>query len=178
MQGTEVQFLILVINSTIKKIIKSDESVVWIAFISSVVSIEWYCDVFLLGCSLAIGISLLFRFGIFDFAFVCFCMLSCMYVPLRLSIDSHIAQNVRWTSILGPKIQLTSTSWPDLKWTSIGCPFREEKGMFTWEYEMDLKWTSTGCPFLDEEWTYSAYEINLKWTSTGCPFGDEEWTWT
>ena len=48
--------------------------------------------------------------------------------------QSQIAQNVRWTSILGPKIQLTSTSSPDFKWTSIGCPFRDEKRMFTWEY--------------------------------------------
>ena len=81
--------------------------------------------------------------------------------------NTHIAQNVRWTSILGPKIQLTSTSWPDCKWTSIGCSFRDEEGTFTWEYEMDLRGTSPGCPFWDEEWTYkwilNGFEMDIHW---------------
>ena len=66
---------------------------------------------------------------------------------------THIAQDVRWTSILGPKIRLTSASSSDLKWTSIGCTILDEEWTCTRKYEMDLKGTTIGCTIWDEEWT-------------------------
>ena len=59
--------------------------------------------------------------------------------------NTHIAQDVRWTLILGPKIRLTSASSSDLKWTSIGCTFRYEEWTFMIKNQIDLKWTSIGC---------------------------------
>ena len=90
---------------------------------------------------------------------------------------THIAQDVRWTSILGPKIRLTSASSSDLKWTSIGCTFRYKEWTFMLKNQMDLKWTSIGCTILDEEWACTRkYEMDLKGTTIGCTIWDEEWT--